>query len=100
LAEHSRRPHSVQCQPSAPGGRLRRALAQQALSPHFKGMDKPHTQFEPIQLEADSAWRVRVTLPHGVQHYVSSFKTEDEARTWIDENSAVWLMRYAGGIFV
>jgi hypothetical protein len=77
---------------------LRRALAQLALSPHSKRMDKPHTQFEPIQLEAYSAWRVRVSLPHGVQHYVSSFKTEAEARTWIDENSAVWLMRYAGGI--
>ncbi|HEY1863794.1 MAG TPA: hypothetical protein VGG77_08920, partial [Roseiarcus sp.] len=46
---------------------------------HYEGMDKPHTQFEPVQLKADLAWRVRVTLPHGVQHYISFFKTEAEA---------------------
>jgi hypothetical protein len=79
---------------------LPRALAQLALSPHYEGMDKPHTQFEPVQLKADLAWRVRVTLPHGVQHYISIFKTEAEARTWIDESLTAWLMRYAGGIFV
>jgi hypothetical protein len=62
-------------------------------------MDKPHTKFEPIQLRADSAWPVRITLPNGVQNHISFFKTEAEAKTWIDENSAVWLMD-GGGMYV
>jgi hypothetical protein len=62
-------------------------------------MDAPHTKFEPIQLKGDSAWHVRITLPNGVQSYISFFKTEAEARTWIDENSAVWLMD-GGGMYV
>jgi hypothetical protein len=62
-------------------------------------MDKPHTKFEPIQLKADSTWSVRITLPHGVHNHISFFKTEAEARKWIDENSAVWLMD-GGGMYV
>ena len=62
-------------------------------------MDKPRTKFEPIQLRADSAWGVRITLPNGVQNHISFFKTEAEAKTWIDENSAVWLMD-GGGMYV
>jgi hypothetical protein len=75
------------------------ALARLAPCPHYDRMDKPHTKFEPIQLKGDSAWRVRITLPHGVQSHISFFKTEAEARTWIDENSAVWRMD-GGGIYV
>jgi hypothetical protein len=64
-------------------------------------MDNPHPKFEPIQLKApDSAWSVRITLSHGMQSHISFFKTEAEARTWIDENSAVWLSMDGGGMFV
>jgi hypothetical protein len=63
-------------------------------------MDEPQTQFEPIQLKDYSGWHVQITLPHGVEHRISSFKTEAEARTWIGENSAVWLMKYSGGAYV
>ena len=62
-------------------------------------MDKPHTTFEPIQLNGDSRWYVQITLPNGVQSHISFFKTEAEARTWIDENSAVWSMD-GGGMHV
>jgi hypothetical protein len=34
-----------------------------------------------------------------VQSHISFFKTEAEARTWIDENSAVWRMD-GGGMYV
>ena len=61
-----------------------------------RGMREPHTKFEPIQLKGDSRWCVRITLPHGVEQRISYFKTEAEARTWIDENSAVWLTAYSG----
>ena len=57
-------------------------------------MREPHTKFEPIQLKGNSRWCVRITLPHGVQNDISDFKTEAEARTWIGENSAVWLTAY------
>jgi hypothetical protein len=62
-------------------------------------MEKPHTKFEPIQTKGDSAWRVLITLPNGVQSHISLFKTEAEARTWIDENSALWLLD-GGGVYV
>ena len=58
-------------------------------------MEKPHTTFEPIQLKDDSRWYVRITLPHGVQNHITNFKTEAEARTWIGENSALWLTAYS-----
>jgi hypothetical protein len=57
-------------------------------------MDKPHTRFEPIQLKGDLRWCVQITLSHGVQNHINDFKTEAEARTWIGENSAVWLTAY------
>ena len=71
-----------------------------ALNTHVKEMGKPHTNFEPIQLKDHSGWHVRITLPHGVEHRISDFKTEAEARTWIVENSAWWLMTYSGGTYV
>jgi hypothetical protein len=67
------------------------ALVRLAFDPHITRMDNPKTQFEPIQLKGDSRWFVRITLPHGVQSQISDFKTEAEARTWIGENSDVWL---------
>ena len=66
-------------------------LVRLAFDPHIKQMDKPKTQFELIQLKDAPGWHVRITLPHGVEHCISSFKTEAEARTWIGENSAWWL---------
>jgi hypothetical protein len=60
----------------------------------LKRMREPHTKFEPIQLKGDLRWCVRITLPHGVQSHISDFKTEAEARTWISENSPVWLTAY------
>jgi hypothetical protein len=35
-----------------------------------------------------------------MQSHISVFKTEAEARTWIDENSAIWLTIGGGGMFV
>jgi hypothetical protein len=65
------------------------ALARLVLDLYNEGMDKPHTRFEPIQLD-DSRWYVRITLPHGVQQRINSFETEAEARSWIGEYSVVW----------
>ena len=68
--------------------------------PHINDMDKPRTQFESIQLKDDSNWHVQITLAHGVQQRISYFSTEAEARMWIDENSALWLMTYSGRTYV
>jgi hypothetical protein len=57
-------------------------------------MDKPQTKFEPIQLKGNSRWYVQITLHHGMQSQISDFQTEAEARTWIGENSPVWLTAY------
>jgi hypothetical protein len=70
------------------------ALARLAFDPRIKEMRELHTKFEPTQLKGDSRWCVRITLPHGVQSHISDFKTEAEARTWIGENSPVWLTAY------
>jgi hypothetical protein len=63
-------------------------------------MGKPHTKFEPIQLKAASGWYVRITLPHGEQSDINYFKTEPEAKLWIDEKSSAWLTKYRGGRYV
>jgi hypothetical protein len=70
------------------------ALARTARNPHIGEMREQHTEFEPIQLRGDSRWFVRITLPHGAQSRISDFKTEAEARTWIGENSPLWLTAY------
>jgi hypothetical protein len=64
-----------------------------ALNPHSDGMDKHQTRFEPIQMDG-SRWYVLITLPRGVKQRINYFNTEDEARTWIDENSAAWLVAH------
>jgi hypothetical protein len=63
-------------------------------------MDKPPTKFEPIQLKDYSGWQVLITLSRGEQHRISSFKTEAEARTWIGENSDMWLRTYTGDAYI
>jgi hypothetical protein len=70
------------------------ALVRLALNSHVKRMREPDAKFEPIQLKGHARWCVRITLPHGVQSHISDFKTEAEARTWIGENSPVWLTEY------
>jgi hypothetical protein len=76
------------------------ALARSPLNPHISGMHEPHTEFEPIQLKDYSGWQVLITLSRGEQHRISSFKTEAEARTWIGENSDMWLRTYTGDAYV
>jgi hypothetical protein len=76
------------------------ALARTARDPHIKEMREPHTKFEPIQLKDDSGWYVRITLYHGVEGHINFFKTEAEARTWIGDNSDMWLRTYTGDAYV
>jgi len=64
--------------------------------PHIKDMGKSHTEFELVELKDYSGWYVLITPHDGVEHRISSFKTEAEARTWIGENSAYWLTTYPG----
>ena len=52
------------------------------------GGSKPRTKFEPVQLKAEPEWYVRITLPHGEDIHIDEFKTEAEARAWIDDKSA------------
>jgi len=75
------------------------ALARLAFSPHSDRMggSKPRTKFEPVQLKAEPEWYVRITLPHGEDIHIDEFKTEAEARAWIDDKSAAWLKKYPGG---
>jgi hypothetical protein len=57
----------------------------------------PETKFEPVELKADPAWCVRVTLPHGEQIQVNRFETEARARDWISNKAADWLKKHRGG---
>jgi hypothetical protein len=59
-------------------------------------MGKSHTEFELVELKDYSGWYVLITPHDGVEHRISSFKTEAEARTWIGEHSAYWLTTYPG----
>ena len=58
---------------------------------------KRKTKFEPVQLKAEPDWYVRITLPHGEEIHIDEFKTEAEARVWIDDKSSAWLKKYRGG---
>ncbi len=55
---------------------------------------KCKTKFEPVQLKTEPDWYVRITLPHGEEIHIDEFKTEAEARVWIDDKS---LARCGGG---
>jgi hypothetical protein len=63
-------------------------------------MAKPHAEFEPIQLKDYSGWYVQIILHHGSEHRISFFATEAEARTWIGENSGMWLRTYTADAYV
>ena len=71
------------------------ALELLARSPILRDMGKCETELEPVELEDYSGWYVLITPHDRVEHRISSFKTEAEARAWIDENSAYWLATYA-----
>ncbi len=72
-------------------------MARLALSSHNEEMAKSQTKFEPIQMKAEPAWYVRITLPHGEHIHINEFTTEAEAQTWIDGKSTSWLKKYRGG---
>jgi hypothetical protein len=61
------------------------------------GSPKPKTKFDPVQMKADPGWYVRITLPHGEEIHINEFKTDAEARSWIDDKSVSWLKKYRGG---
>ena len=73
------------------------ALAQLAPLSIIREMDKPHTKLEPIHLKGNSAWRLcELHSPTECNTTLAFFKTEAKVKTWIDENSVVWLMDGGG----
>ena len=48
---------------------------------------------KPRPLGSNFGWYVLVEWPDGVVRHVHKFKTEAEARTWIDRESAAWLKK-------
>jgi hypothetical protein len=50
--------------------------------------------FDAVELKDGSGWYVRLTRPAMLPQHIGDFKTEAEAREWIDAKSAEWLVRY------
>jgi len=42
-------------------------------------------------------WCVRATFPDCASRQLGGFTTEEEARQWIERQSAAWLKQYEGG---
>ena len=61
------------------------------------GSPKPKTKFDPVQMKAEPGWYVRITLPHGEEIHINEFKTDAEARSWIDDKTVSWLKKYRRG---
>ena len=57
----------------------------------------PKAIFEPVELKDGIGWYVRLTLPGRAPPHIGNFKTEAEAREWIEKHSAGWLKGYTGG---
>ena len=59
---------------------------------------KRKTKFEPVQLKARAGLVCpNYALFHGEEIHIDEFKTEAEARVWIDDKSSAWLKKYRGG---
>ncbi len=50
--------------------------------------------FEAVELKDGNGWYVRLTRPTMLPQHIGDFKTEEEAREWIDAKSREWLVRY------
>jgi len=50
--------------------------------------------FEAVERKDGSGWYVRLTRPEMLPQRIGDFRTEAEARAWIDAKSAEWLVRY------
>jgi hypothetical protein len=58
---------------------------------------KPKVQFEPVPIRGASGRYVLIKLPNGQQPQLGNFRTETEAREWIEHESAAWLRKFEGG---
>jgi hypothetical protein len=56
----------------------------------------PKAVFKPIETK-DGEWFVRLSLPGGRQPVIDGFKSEAEAREWINTDSIAWIERYEDG---
>jgi hypothetical protein len=57
---------------------------------------QPKAKFEPVEMKVGNGWYVLATLLRGGPIQLGGFKTEDEARKWIEAKSAVWLKDHEG----
>jgi hypothetical protein len=59
---------------------------------------KPKAEFEAVEMTIAAGWFVRVMLPIGQQQpQLGGFKSEAEAKEWIERDSAEWLKGYESG---
>lgn len=58
---------------------------------------KPKIEFRPTEMKSGSGWFVQVLLPRLPPLQVGGFKTEEEAKEWIQQKSLHWLKEYDGG---
>src|ERR1700683_3430846 len=54
-------------------------------------------RFEPAASRIGSDWFLRVTFPNGEIAQVRGFVSEIEARRWIQDEAAAWVLSYCRG---
>jgi hypothetical protein len=57
---------------------------------------KPKVTLEPAKVKRGPGWYVRISYEGG-QTEVSGFRSEVEAKMWIQRESETWLRKYEGG---
>lgn len=71
--------------------RDRSLAAWQALIKEVKVHGSP--VFLPRKLRGDENWYVQMLWPNGSEKHISTFPTENEALSWIQTDSTLWLKR-------
>ena len=57
---------------------------------------KPKIEFRPTELKDQSGWYVQVVYPAAPPFQLGGFKTEEEAKDWVRDNSSQWLAGQEG----
>jgi hypothetical protein len=57
----------------------------------------PRVTFEPEQSKTGAEWQVVATLSGIRAKRIQSFKSRDEAETWIRVEAGAWLQKFEGG---
>jgi hypothetical protein len=61
--------------------------------------DKPKVEFRPIKMQRYDGWYVQVVISGMPPIQLGGFKTEEEAKGWVQWNSKMWLDEHRGQYF-